>query len=58
MINKTNSSRLRRLFRDGEVCEAEAERQVEHWENVQGMRTSDEALEECESLRDLVRQCL
>jgi hypothetical protein len=58
MINKTASSKLRRLFRDGAICEAEAERQLEHWQNVQGLRTSDEILAECESLRDLVRQCL
>jgi hypothetical protein len=28
MINKTASSSLRRLFRDGGICEAEAERQL------------------------------
>ena len=57
MINKTASSNLRKLFRDGSICEAEAERQLAHMQNVQGMRTSDQLLNN-EGLRDLVRQCL
>ncbi len=44
MINKTASSSLRRLFRDGSICECEAERQLSHMENVRGMRRSDELL--------------
>jgi hypothetical protein len=31
MINKTASTTVRKLFRDGFICEAEAERQLEHW---------------------------
>lgn len=57
MINKTASSNLRKLFRDGSICEAEAERQLAHMQNVQRMRTSDQLLNN-EGLRDLVRQCL
>ena len=58
MVAKAASSGLRRLWGRGtDICEEEADRQLEHWENIRGFKVAGERVGEGH-LGDLVGRCL